>query len=178
VELAEDVPIDRVARVTAAINMSERLKTPVARVLEELGDTNPERTMREYARELIKFEVLKGKLVEIQDAVSGRLHQRAAAMAQQMIQQKNAGGAGGGGAGAPGAEPNVLSQLPRGGETAGNGPGLEAIPGVSGQSFNPAGNGVSPAEASPTLATQAGQTGQIGGIDIASILGSIMGGGR
>ena len=121
-----------------------------------LGDTNPERTIKEWMQEQLELSYLGGTLQQIQADASGALQKAAQEMAQQMVQQimqqaQAQQGQGGGGeemGPPPGQGPQPEPFGP---------PGMEG--GVEGGMFNPAEGGTPPAGANPG-ATFEGQMGQ------------------
>ena len=148
VELSPDVPTDRVAKITAAINLLERAKVDVRTVHEELGYTDSDRILERWAKDRIREAVLQARITEIQDALSGRLQDRALQLAQQMLAQQQAQAQAGQG---PLAPPN-RGTPPSPEQIEGIG-----IPGVGGELFNPAAGGTPPSQASPVLNTREGQ---------------------
>ncbi|MEK7178329.1 MAG: hypothetical protein AAB721_01585, partial [Patescibacteria group bacterium] len=156
VELQTDVPIDRQQKMATAIQASKELKMPTRDILEMLGDTNPERTIKEWMQEQLELSYLGGTLQQIQADASGALQKAAQEMAQQMVQQimqqaQAQQGQGGGGeemGPPPGQGPQPEPFGP---------PGMEG--GVEGGMFNPAEGGTPPAGANPG-ATFEGQMGQ------------------
>ncbi|RLC79778.1 MAG: hypothetical protein DRJ03_22855 [Chloroflexi bacterium] len=138
VKLEPDVPTDRMAKVQAAINMKQQLKFPSRSALEELGDTNPEETIKDWEKEQVRDAIFGGVVEQIRMEASGQIEQMAMEMAQQMAQPT----------GGP----------PQGGPPQG-GPGGMPPGGMMGVTSNPAVGEVPPAQISPELNTFEGQTG-------------------
>ena len=154
VKLRPDVPVDRMQRYTSAVQMAQSLPYSPQRILEQLGETDPEGALRDWKRWRLDLADFEGWLQKIKMTASGEIEQLAAQMAQQMIQQQQ----------------QAQAQVPPEGMTPGLGlqtspaPGAGAPPGmpVGGQGFNPAEGGAPPAMAAPT-ATFEGQTGMTRG---------------
>ena len=127
-------------KIQGAIAMSQSLETPTRRVLEWMGETDPEGLMREYKIEQLDRADMMGRLERIQMIASGKLEQMAAQMAQGMLEQQAAQQQQGGGQQPPGMGP-------------------QGIPGVEGQVNNPAMGMPPPAMQSPMGNTREGQTG-------------------
>ena len=145
VELSADVPVDKVQRVTAAMNLasSENLPMSPNSLLEFLGVTDPEGETRDWMRHRIRMAEFAGRLQRIAAEASGQIEQMAAQMAQGMIQQQMEQQQG------QGNPPNMA-----------NPPGMM---GVEGQANNPAIGGMPPAMASPAGNTFENQTGMTRG---------------
>src|SRR3990167_527619 len=143
VELQADVPIDKQQRMMTAIQASRELKMPTRDVLEMLGDTNPEQTVKEWMTEQMEMAYFNGVLQHIQFEASQAIEQQMAQaqlqaqvqQAQSIIEQQAA----------------AAAQAPAPGAPTG-------IPGAGGQGFNPAEGGIPPQMAAPG-ATMEGQTG-------------------
>ena len=137
VEITPDVPADRVQRITAAVNMSERLEYPRRRILEFLGETDPEGAIAEYRQEALERADFEGWLEAVKSDTSGQLEQFLTEMAQGMQQQMM-------------EEQAAMTPEQAGGMA--NAPNIGApagIEGVGGQGFNPAMGGQPPVTASP-----------------------------
>ena len=136
VEITPDVPADRVQRITAAVNMSERLEYPRRRILEFLGETDPEGAIEEYRQEALERADFDGWLEAVRMDVSGQLQQFLMQIAQGMQEQMM-------------AQQAAMTPEQAGGMA--NRPNVEprGIEGVEGQSFNPALGQTPPVTASP-----------------------------
>jgi hypothetical protein len=141
VKLQTDVPVDKIQRVQTAISMSQNLETPTRRILEWMGETDPEGLMREYWFEQLNRADMMGRLELIQTMSSNKIEQIAAEMAQGMLEQQAA------------------QQQQGGGQQQPSPMGPQGIPGAEGEMFNPAMGGMPPAMASPTGNTRETQTG-------------------
>jgi hypothetical protein len=94
VELQADVPIDKQQRMNTAIQAAQALKLPNRDVLEMLGETDPERKMKEWMMEQMDLAYFDGILEHIkfqsQQAIEEALVQaqlqQQAAQAQQAIE--------------------------------------------------------------------------------------------
>ena len=137
VEITPDVPADRVQRITAATNMSERLEYPRRRILEFLGETDPEGATKEYRQESLERADFEGWLEVVRSDTSGQLQQFLEQMVQGIQQQMM-------------EEQAAMTPEQAGG--MGNAPNVGApagIEGVEGQGFNTAMGGQPPVTASP-----------------------------
>ena len=144
VELQADVPIDKAQRMNTAIQASEALKLPTRDILEMLGETDPERKMKEWMMEQMDLAYFQGILQHIQfqsqQAIEEMLAQaqlqQQAQMAQQQIEQQAAAAqeqaAAAGGAGPQGQGANT-AQGGQPGDIAN--PGATSPPQATGQSF-------------------------------------------
>jgi len=153
VSLQEDVPIDKQQRMATAIQASRELKIPTRDILEMLGETDPDRKIKEWMQEQLTMSYLGGVVQQIQTDASGALQQAAVQMAQQIVQQAMQQGGQQGGPQAPMMQP---------GGGGGEGPtpfGPPGIEGIEGGSVNPAEGGAPPAGFAPG-ATREFQTGQ------------------
>jgi len=122
VELKPDVPVDRQQRITSAIQMADRIPYDPIKILEFLGEADPEGAIRGYKLWQMDQAEMSGRLSRIQAEATGeleQLRQMVGAMQQQMAQ--------------------IRTQ-----RTPGRG-----IPGVEGEMFNPAQGGLPPAMAAP-----------------------------
>lgn len=155
VELTPDTPTDRLQRINGAMLIAQNLRVPVADVLEELGETDPEGRFEAWMREQFDLTYLGAVLQRIQTEASGDLERMAQMMAQQIMQQAQQ---------QQGMSPEESGAM--GAPTQMNPPGL---PGIEGQGFNPAVGGMPPAQVNPA-ATREGQTGR-------TRLGEAIGGG-
>ena len=150
VELQADVPIDKQQRMMTAIQASRELKMPTRDVLEMLGDTNPEQTLKEWMTEQMDMAYFNGVLEKIQfDASQALEQQRAQAQLQAQVQQAQ------GMIEQQAAQAQQAQQAPQPGTPPG-------IPGAEGQGFNPAAGGIPPQMGAPG-ATMEGQTGMTRG---------------
>ena len=139
VELQPEVPVDKVQKIQAAIAMSQNLETPTRRILEWMGETDPEGLQKEYWKEQLNRAEMMGRLERIRRMASGELEQMAAEMAQGMIQQQM----------------QQQQQAPQGENLM----GPQGIEGVEGEAWNPAMGMPPPATASPMGNTREFQTG-------------------
>jgi len=133
VTLKPDVPTDRVQRVNAAVTMAQQLKYPTTRILETLGETDPEGAIKEWKIEQMDYAYLQGLLQKLQAEGSGELQKMMEALGQ--MQQ------------AIRAQANQQN-VQRG------------IRSVNGQGYNPNAGGQPPAEVSPN-STREGMAGQL-----------------
>jgi hypothetical protein len=142
VELQADVPIDKAQRMTTAIQAASQLKVPTRDVLEMLGETDPERKIKEWMNEQMEMAYFQGVLQHIQFEASQAIEQQMAqAQLQSQVQQ---------------AQGMIEQQMA---QQQGAAPGEpQGIPGVEGPGFNPAAGGIPPQTAAPG-ATREGQTG-------------------
>jgi hypothetical protein len=117
--------------------MSERLEYPRRRILEFLGETDPEGAIEEYRLESLERADWNGWLAAVEADTSGQLQQFLMQMAQGMHEQMM-------------AEQEAATPTERG-EMA-NRRNLEnprGIEGVEGEGYNPRMRGESPVTASP-----------------------------
>jgi hypothetical protein len=147
VELKVDVPIDRVQRITAAATLAQNADYPMERIIEFLGDTDPQGAMKLYYKEQIRKAYLTGVLQKVQAEGSGELEQMAQMLEQAMqaleqVQQAPQGPTGNG----------RTPPMPGGG-----------LEGVEGQGMNPAAGGLPPATVAPGV-TRETQTGGAFGV--------------
>jgi hypothetical protein len=147
VELNVDVPVDRVQRITAAATLAQNADYPMERIIEFLGDTDPQGAMKLYYKEQIRKAYLTGVLQKVQAEGSGELEQMAQMLEQAMqaleqVQQAPQGPTGNG----------RTPPMPGGG-----------LEGVEGQGMNPAAGGLPPATVAPG-ATRETQTGGAFGV--------------
>ena len=150
VELKTDVPADRVQRITAANQMAQNLTYPARRILEFLGETDPEGAMMMWKIEQYEIADWMGRVQRRQMEQSGEIEQMAQEMAMGMMEQQM-------------AEQEAMSAEQAGG--MGNAPNLGApqgMEGVEGEGFNPAMGGTAPIEAGAG-ATREGSTGMTRG---------------
>lgn len=146
VELKADVPADRVQRITAANQMAQTLQYPIKKILEFLGETDPEGAIREWKIEQYELADWMGRVQRRQVEQSGEIEQMAQQMAMGMMEQQQQQAMSPEQTGALGNAPNL-----------GAPPGME---GVEGQGFNPAQGGTPPimAGAGATYEGAMGQT--------------------
>ena len=146
VQLQADVPIDKQQRVMTAIQAQRELKLPTRDVLEMLGETDPERKIKEWMTEQMEMAYFQGVLQYIQfEAAQTIQQQMAQAQLQSQMQQ------------AQGMIEQQMQMAAAQGQQApapGTPPG---IPGAEGQGFNPAEGGL-PAQMAAPGATMEGQT--------------------
>ena len=156
VALTPDVPIDRQQKVNTAVMMSRDLKYPAERILEELGETDPEGAMRAWRKEGYMLAAHQGKLQLIAAQASGQIEQLAAQKAQEMIAEMMKGMAeNGGGMGGEPMSPDMgggMANMPTPGAPQG-------MPGVGGEGFAPNMGGQAPAGANPAGNIMEQQTG-------------------
>ncbi len=145
VELTADVPVDRQQRVLAAIQLANpQTGVPMSprKLLEMLGETDPEGQIREWKMHQLDMADMRGRLQRIEATAGTVLEQMAAQMAQQMVQ----------------SQMEQQQQGPgRQAENPAAGPG---IPGMEGQGFNPAAGGQPAAMSSPRGNTREFQMGE------------------
>lgn len=144
VELNVDVPVDRVQRITAATTLAQNFNYPTERIIEFLGDTDPQGAMKMWTKEQMKLAYLRGVLQKVEAVGSGELQKMAEMLEQAMAALEQAQTQ------APQVEgPGRTPKTP--------GRGLE---GVEGQGVNPAVEGTPPAVFAPgaTRETQTGRT--------------------
>ncbi len=87
IELQEDVPIDRQARVQTAIQISTNLKLPTRDVLEQLGETNPDEKIKEWTFEQFDMAYLQGVLQKIAFDSANTIQQIITQVQQQAQQE-------------------------------------------------------------------------------------------
>ena len=85
VELAPDVPIDRLQKITAAVALSTQLNYSTKRVMEFLGETDPQGALEEYIQWQFYLAKMRGRTERIMAEESGKIQQLAAKMAQEML---------------------------------------------------------------------------------------------
>jgi hypothetical protein len=144
VELNVDVPVDRVQRITAAATLAQNADYPMERIIEFLGDTDPQGAMKLYYKEQIRKAYLQGVLQKVTAEGTGELGQM-----QQMLEQLMGQ-----------MEQMAQQQSPNGRTPPIPGEGLE---GVEGQGMNPAAGGLPPATVAPGV-TRETQTGAAFGV--------------
>ena len=153
VELNVDVPVDRVQRITAASQLAQpHFRYPMERIIEFLGDTDPQGAARLYYKEQFKDAYIAGVLQKVQAEGSGEMEQMRQMLEQLMQQQEQMAQA---------------AQQQQGPGRTPQGPG--GLEGVGGPEFNPAEGGLPPATVAPgaTRETQTGRT--QGGMPIAEV---------
>jgi hypothetical protein len=150
VELKPDLPTNRLQQVASAVQMSQSLPYAPQKILEQLGEPDPEGSLKLWKRWRLELADFEGWLQKIQTIASGELEQMAAQMAQQMVQQQMEQ------AQAQAQEP-MQQGLGIAGEPAEN-PALPPGMGMAGAGMNPAQGGAPPAMANPE-ATFEGQMG-------------------
>jgi len=146
ISLKTDVPIDRQQRVNSAVMMSDKLKYPPEKILEELGDPDPEGSVEMWYQSQYDTAYLQGQLQRIAAEASGQLQQMAAQMAQKMLQQQQVQAQQQAEQQGQGSQPNPM-----------NGPGM---PGVGGQGFATNMGGQPPAQANPPANVREQQMGE------------------
>ena len=151
VELAPDVPIDRLQKISAAVMLSQQLNYSPRRVMEFLGETDPMGALKEYIQWQFYLAKMRGKVDRIAAEESGKIEQMAAQMAQEMIAKM----------GPPPTTPGAttLPPSPGGGDllsTLGQGGGMDQL-------LNPDGGGLPAIEGMGDLATFEGATGETRG---------------
>jgi len=147
-DLTPDVPVDRVQRVQAAIGMSQSLEYPTVKILEFLGETDPQGAMKDYWKEQLNRAYMMGRLERVRKEASNEIQEMAAQMAQQMLQQMMQQ-----------QHAQQQQQSPGPGRTPPNRMGPQGIEGVGGQMWNPAMGMPPPATASPEGGTREMQSG-------------------
>ena len=138
VELTPYEPLDEQQKVNTAIMASRDLKMPAADVLGMMNITDPQKKIKEWAKEQFFFAELQGQLQKIQMQTSGEIEQMAMEMAQGIVQEQ-------------------MQTLQQGDQaTPGGPPGMQ---GIEGDGFNPAAGGQAPAGANPAGNVREQQTG-------------------
>lgn len=145
VELKTDVPIDRLARINAAAQLAgSGVPYPFTKILESLGDTDPEGSMKQYKRERMEMADLTGVLKQIEMERSGEIQQMAQQIAQGIIAQMQQ------------QQQSPQEQGPRGQEA--NPANLErpqgGVQGIGGQGYNPAAGGIPASQGAPAAVTR------------------------
>jgi len=158
VELTPDVPADRLQRVTAANAMAQNLQYPIRKILEFLGETDPEGAIEEWMIEQYRTADWMGRVERRRMMQSGELEQMAQQMAMQMMQQQMQQQPQGG-------MPPEAPMSPEQAGAMGNPPNMGGPPGmygIEGQMWNPAMGGTAPIAAGMG-ATFEGATGRTRG---------------
>jgi hypothetical protein len=155
VELKPDVPVEQLQRTTNAVQMSQSLPYAPQRILEQLGEPDPEGALKLWKRWRLELADFEGWLQKIQMTSSGEIDQMVAQKAQELVQQMAAQGQQ-----AQGQPTQPQAMAPGLGLTGRTPPNPAAPPGTAleGQMFNPAEGGAPPAMAEPG-ATFEGQMG-------------------
>ena len=153
-ELQEDVPTDRQQRINGASMMKRDGLYPDSKILEELGDTDPEGTLEEMDRQTIRQTYMAARNQLMMADVSGQIQQMAQELAQQMYeqmmkQQEQQAAA------QPEGDP-MAEALGDPGQDLQGGMGM---PGVEGEGFAPGMGGQPPAMANPAGNVREQQTG-------------------
>lgn len=153
VDLNVDVPVDRVQRITAASQLAQpHFRYPMERIVEFLGDNDPQGAMRLYYKEQFKDAYIAGVLQKVTAEGSGELEQMRQLL-EQLMQEKEQMAKEAPPEGGPGRTPK--------------GPG--GLAGVEGPGFDTSAGGLSPATVAPG-ATRETQTGRAkGGMPIAEV---------
>lgn len=164
VELKPDMPIDRMAQITAASQGIQNLGWTRAYANEQLGENDPEELDRQLSFQALKDAKLQGRIQEIvaEDQKRAALKQAGldAALAlaedpagaqilqqiQQMLQQQQ-------------MQPQAAQQ-PAGVGSQPNPENAPGLDGVGGEGFNPNAGGTPPAMASPGAGSQPMATGE------------------
>lgn len=146
VELTPDVPSDRLQKINGA-GMLKQMGYPMTKILEELGETDPEGTLREGVREQMWMAAVQGKIQRIQQLASGQYEQDVMAAAQALIEQQMA----------------QMQQAPDQTQAPEFGPpdmsgmdtgmGMEEMSGMGGPGFAPPMGGTPPIQAGADMAT-------------------------
>jgi len=137
VELSPDVPVDRIQKINAAVQMAERLNYSPIKILEFLGETDPHGAFEEWISWKFIEAKVAGRIQRITLQESGELQQMAQQMAQGMIAQ---------------AQQQQQQQTPAGGDMSGM------------TSNNPAMGGQAPITGMGEGATFEGATGETRGM--------------
>lgn len=87
VELAADVPVDRVQKIASAVQMAESLNYSPIKVLEYLGETDPQKALEEWIQWKFIEAKVSGRLQSIAAQEAGVIEQMAQEMAQEMAGQ-------------------------------------------------------------------------------------------
>ena len=145
VELSPDVPADRVQRVQAAVAMSQQLEYPTRKILEFLGENDPDGAIEEYWKEQINRADMMGRIERIRAGYQMEIQQAQMAMAMQAQAQAQA----------------IQPPVARGPAGVGQGRPEAPMKGtpMSGQEWNPAQGMPPPATASPSGNTREFQRG-------------------
>lgn len=92
VELTADMPLDKLQKINAASMAVSTLKYPVRKALEDIGESDPEMTMKEfYAEKMIDIEVNSyetKRMGEAQAYVNGLMQQQQMAAQQELAAQQ------------------------------------------------------------------------------------------
>jgi len=137
VELKTDVPIDRLARINAASQLSgSDIPYSFKQILKDLGDTDPEGTYREWIKEVYDKADVAGRAEFIQAQQSGKIQEMAQQMAQQMMEQQMK----------QMAEQQKAAEKQQG-QNPENALKPRGVDNIEGQGFNPAQGGTPPAMA-------------------------------
>ena len=94
VELSPDVPIDRLQKITAAVTLATQLNYSPKRVMEFLGETDPQGALEDYIQWQFYLAKMQGKIQKITAEESGELEALARQMAQKMLEDQQVDGAG------------------------------------------------------------------------------------
>lgn len=151
VALTPDVPLDRMQKINSAVMMSRELKYPAHKILEELGETDPQGAIDEWAKEQFYMSEVAGRAKLIQAEYDLQIQQAQMAMQmqaqqQQMQMQMEA----------QAMQTGMAEQQPMPG-------GPMGMEGIEGQGFNPAMGGMPPAQAGPAMNVREQQTGRSAG---------------
>jgi hypothetical protein len=165
VDQEADLPIDRLQKINGAVMMARELKVDTETILDELGEKDSQRRVRNWTKEQFKWAYVGAKVKAIDLVESGQMQKMAQEMAQQMVQQMMEQAASQQGAeaaaGGPGSVEGGMGGPQAGmeGSPAGTGMGMEA----GGQGMNPGMGGGPPIEAGGEQATFEGATGMMRG---------------
>lgn len=155
VELKPDVMVNELQRTASAVQMAQSLPYAPQKILEQLGEEDPEGSLKLWKRWRLELADFEGWLQKIKMTASGEIDQLAAQKAQEIIKQMMEQAQTQRGDGTP---PGAAAQgLGIGGEPAQN-PNAPPGTALQGGMFNPAGGGNPPAMAAPE-ATFEGQMG-------------------
>jgi hypothetical protein len=154
VKLTPDVPLDRMQKINSAVMMSRELKYPATKILEELGETDPQGAIDEWAKEQFYMSEVAGRAKMIQAEYDLQIQQAQMQMqmqAQQATMQMQ-------------SEQDMQmqamqAQMGQSGQQPMPG-GPMGMEGVEGMGMNPAMGGMPPAQAGPALNVREQQTGR------------------
>lgn len=88
VELSPDVPVDRIQKITAAVQMATQLNYSPIKILEYLGETDPQGSLKDWISWKFIETKVQARLQSMMTVESGQLEQMAQQMAQGMMQEQ------------------------------------------------------------------------------------------
>ena len=141
-------------KINSAVMMSRELHYPAAKILEELGETDPQKAIEDWEKEQFTLAEIEGRRqlilagYQLQVQAQQQAMQMQAQQAQMQMQQQQQ---------AQQQQQMMANQQPPPG-------GVQGMPATQGgQGFNPAQGGNPAAMAGPGMATRETQTGQTKG---------------